>query len=163
MSITKSMGYSDTAVSGVTAPTITTKVLNFESDFRVKSESAKEVVLVNTTTPLDQNETIRFGFSEIADIYAKSGINSDLVVGSKKGINLLSQLTEIVKVTDSANSAFTQYLPISAHLVIKVPQSSYIDSALVQDLITRLISTLYQNGASLVPALAKGVLTPKGL
>lgn len=163
MSITKGLGYADTAVSGVTPPTIATTNLNFEADFRVKSETARDVILVNTTSPLDQSETIRFGYSEIADIYAKSGINSDLVVGSKKGINLLAQITEIAKVTDSNNAAFIQYLPISAHLVIKVPQSSYIDNELVQALITRLMSTLYQNGSSLLPSLSKGVLAPRGL
>lgn len=163
MSINKSNGYTDTAVSGVTAPIITTTVLNYGTDFRIKSESSKEVVLVNTTTPLDQSETIRFGYSEIADIYAKSGINSDLITGSKKGINLLTQINEVMKVTDTTNSAFVQYLPVSAHLVIKVPQSSYIDTSAVEALINRLISTLYENGVSSIPALSKGVLAPRAL
>lgn len=163
MSINVFSGCSDTAISGVTAPSLTIPVLNYGVDYRVKSESSKEVVLTNTTTPLDQVETIRFGFSEIADIYAKSGLNTDQIPGSKKGLNVLSQINEVWKVTDPANAALLQYLPVSAHLVIKVPQSGYITPALVQTLITRLVATLYENGVSNLPALTKGVLTPKSL
>lgn len=163
MSIVTSLGYSDTAVSGVTVPIISIPTLNYNSDFRVKSESAKEAVIVNTTTPLDQTETIRYGYSEIANIYAKSGLNSDQIPGTVKGINLLAQVTEVVKVTDSANASFAQYLPISAHLVIKVPQSGYITPAVVQALVTRLYASLYENGSSSLPSLFKGVLVPKGL
>lgn len=163
MSISISTGCVDTAVSGVTAPTLTIPVLNYGTDFRVKTESAKEVILTNTTSPLDQNETVRFGFSEIADIYAKSGLNSDQKSGTLKGVNVLAQINETMKVTDSTNAAFSQYLPMSAHLVIKVPQSGYITPAIVQTLITRLIATLYENGVSNISSLTKGVLVPRQL
>lgn len=163
MSINISTGCTDTPISGVTAPSLTLPVINFETDFRVKSESGKETLLTNISCPLDQIETIRFGYSEIPDIYAKSGINSDFVPGSKKGLNVLAQINEIVKVTDSANTAYMQYLPISAHLVIKAPQSGYITPDVIKALITRLNATLYQSGVSSIPSLTKGVLTPKGI
>lgn len=163
MSINISTGCTDTILSGVTAPSLTLPVLNYEADFRVKSESGKETVLVNTSCPLDQVETVRFGFSEVANIYAKSGLNSDQIPGSVKGVNVLAQINETIKVTDTANSAFAQYLPISAHIVIKVPQSGYVTPTVINALVTRLIGTLYQNGVSTMPALSKGVLTPKGL
>jgi len=163
MSIIVSTGCTDTVQAGVTAPTKNLPVINYDKDFRVKSTSSKETVLINTSSPLDQVETVRFGFSEIANIYAKSGLNLDQVSGSVKGINVLAQLTETIKVTDSANAAFVQYLPISAHLVIKAPQSGYITPDVLDTLLTRLIGTLYENGVSILPALSKGVLTPKSL
>lgn len=163
MSIVTSLGYSDTAMSGVTAPSISAPNLNYGVDFRIKSESNKEVVLTNTTAPLDQIETIRFGYSEIADVYSKSGLNSDQIPGTKKGINLLVQVNDTLKITDSGNAAFSQYLPISAHMVIKVPQSGYITPAIVATLISRLNATLYESGSSNLSALLKGVLTPKSL
>lgn len=163
MSILISTGCADTAISGVTAPALTMPVINYAVDYRVKSETTKEVVLTNTTSPLDQPETIRFGFSEIADIYAKSGLNTDQISGTTKGVNVLAQINETLKVTDSSNAAFSQYLPISAHLVVKVPQSGYITPAIVKTLITRLIATLYEDGVSNISSLSKGVLTPKAL
>lgn len=163
MSISISTGCNDTAISGVVSPSLTLPVLNYGVDFRVKAESGKEVILTNITSPLDQIETVRFGFTEIANIYAKSGLNTDQISGPMKGVNVLAQITETLKVTDSANTAFSQYLPVSAHLVLKVPQSGYITPAIVQTLITRLVATLYENGVSNLPALTKGVLTPKAL
>lgn len=163
MSIVISTGTSDTAISGVTAPAVTLPVINYGVDFRVKTEAAKEVVLVNTTTPLDQPESLRFGYSEIANIYAKSGLNSDQIPGSVKGVNLLAQINETLKVSDSANASFAQYLPISAHIVIKAPQSGYITPDVIQALINRLYASLYENGSSSLPSLMKGVLTPKAL
>lgn len=163
MSINLSTGCTDTPISGVTAPSLTLPVINFETDFRVKSESGKEAILVNTSCPLDQIESIRFGYSEISDIYSRSGINSDFIPGSKKGLNLLAQVNEIIKVTDTTNPAYMQYLPISAHLVIKAPQSGYITPDIIKALINRLNATLYQSGISSIPSLTKGVLTPKGL
>lgn len=163
MSIVISNGYVDTTLAGVTAPTLTVPVLNYGTDFRVKVESSKETILTNTSTPLDQPETIRFGFSEIADVYSKSGLNTDQISGTLKGLNLLAQINETIKVTDTANAAFSQYLPISAHLVIKVPQSGYITPAMITTLVTRLVATLYESGVSNLPALSKGVLTPKSL
>lgn len=163
MSINISTGCVDTAQSGVTAPSITLPVLNYGADYRVKSEGPKEVILTNTTSPLDQPETLRFGFSEIANIYANSGLSTDQITGSTKGVNVLAQITETIKVTDSANAAYVQYLPVSAHLVIKAPQSGYITPALIQSLVTRLYATLYESGVSNISALTKGVLTPKAL
>lgn len=163
MSIVISNGHSDTAIAGVSSPTLSVPVINYNENFRVKSESSKETILTNTTCPLDQPETIRFGFSEIANVYANSGLNTDQVSGTVKGINVLSQITEVIKVTDSANAAFSQYLPVSAHLVIKAPQSGYITPEMMQTLVARLVGTLFEGGVSNIPALAKGVLTPKAL
>lgn len=163
MSTVISTGTSDTTISGASAPTLTLPIINYGADFRVKTESSSEVVVVNTTSPLDQPESIRFGYSEIADIYAKSGLNSDLVSGTKKGINLLVQVNDTIKVSDPTAPTFVQYLPISAHVVIKVPQSSVITPAVVQTLINRLCGSLYENATTNLPSLLKGVLKPKAL
>lgn len=163
MSKNTSTGYADTAISGVTAPSVTLPIINFSDDYRVKSESTSEVILCNITTPLDQPATIRYGYSEIANIYKNSSINSDFISGPRKGANLLAQITETVKVTDSVDASFSQYLPVSAHLVLKVPQSAYIDSTQMQRIIQRLLATLYTNGVPNLPALLKGVIKPKEL
>lgn len=163
MSLNIATGCTDTPIDGVTAPQLTLPLLNYKADYRVKSESSKEAIITNITTPLDQPESIRFGISEIANIYSKSGINTDLISGPMKGINVLTQINEVIKVTDSANAAFSQYLPMSAHLVLKIPQSGYITEAVVNTFIKRLIATLYENGVSIIPSLTRGVLLPRNL
>lgn len=163
MSIVKTFGNTDTPVTGASAPTITLPVINFNVDYRVKTDSTKEVILTNITSPLDQPETIRFGYTEVANIYSNSGLNSDQIIGSKKGINLLTQINTTLKVTDDSSGAHLGYLPISAHLVLKVPQSGYVDQGVITSVVNRLIGTLFSNGTSNVMALIKGAMTPKGL
>lgn len=160
MPIINSFGYTDTIVPGAPTPAFTPiPVINWASDFAVKTESAGEIVLVNTTTPYDQNEKIRFGFSEISDVYKNSDLGVDQQSTSKAGVNVLVQITENVKVTDSAvSSGALAYLPLSAHIVLKVPKSAYIDDAVVTTLLKRLIGTLYKNGVMDVKPLLKGSL-----
>lgn len=159
MSITNSFGYVDTTLAGAATPTFAPiPVINWNSDFSTKTESAGEIVLVNTTTPYDQNEKIRFGFSEISDVYKNSDLGIDQQSTSKAGVNILVQITENVKVTDSAIAGALAYLPLSAHLVLKVPKSAYIDDAMVATLIKRLIGSLYKNGTMDIKPLLKGSL-----
>lgn len=159
MSITNSFGYVDTTVPDAATPTLAPlPVFNWVSDFSVKSESAGEIVLVNTTTPYDQNEKVRFGFSEISDVYKNSDLGVDQQSAAKAGVNILVQVTENVKVVDSTISGALAYLPLSAHLVLKVPKSAYIDDAVVATLIKRLIGSLYKNGTMDIKPLLKGSL-----
>jgi hypothetical protein len=159
MTITNSFGYTDTTVSGAATPTLAPiPVINWNADFSVKTESAGEIVLVNTTTPYDQNEKVRFGFSEISDVYKNSDLGLDQQSSSKAGVNILVQITENVKVVDSTISGAVAYLPLSAHLVLKVPKSAYIDDATISTLLKRLIGTLYKNGTMDIKPLLKGSL-----
>lgn len=159
MSYSNSFGYVDTKVSDAAIPTLAPiPVINWSADFAVKTATPGEITLVNTTTPFDQTEKIRFGYSEVADIYKNSDLSSDQQSISKTGVNVLVQVTENVKVTDSANPSFVQYLPLSAHIVLKVPKSAYIDDATVASLIQRLVGTLYEKGVMDIKPLLKGSL-----
>lgn len=156
-------GTTDTAVSDITAPSITVPVLNFPIDYRLKSDSPKEVILSNITSPLDQPESIRYGYSDIANIYANAGLNSDQVIGSKNGMSILTQLNTTLKITDDTGATVLGYLPISAHVVLKVPKSGYITEDILKSVTSRLIGTLYSDGKSNVMTLLRGAITPKGL
>lgn len=158
-----SFGTTDTPISGVSAPTLTIPVVNYSTDYRVKSDSSKEVILSNITSPLDQAETIRLGFSEIANVYTNAGLNADQIIGPKNGVSLLTQLTTTLKVTDDTGANVLGYLPISAHMVIKVPKSSYITNDIVKTIVTRLTGTLYSEGTINALTLLRGALSPKGL
>jgi hypothetical protein len=157
-------GYTDTPVSGVSSLTFPRAILNYGKDFRVKSNnSGKEVILTNITSPTDRPENIRIGYADIANIYNGTGVEPSVSAPTKKGVSVLAQVTDVISVTDDANSDFRIDLPVSAHLVIKVPSSEYITSAEVQTLLGRLLSSLYDTGVSTtsrLDAILRGSLVP---
>lgn len=154
----------DTAIAGVTAPTLTLPVLNYDSDFRLKkSNAANEITMVNTTTGLDEDEQIRVAFNEIADIYKNAGISCDNVSSSKTGYSLLVQLTKTVKVVDSADATYSAHVPLSVHIVIKVPRMEAVTNETIKLLVSRLFATLYEGGTLKALGMLKGAISPKGL
>lgn len=159
----QTFGTVDTNISGVTPPSLTLPVINFPIDYRVKVDNSKEVVITNITTPLDQPESIRFGYSEISDIYKNAGLNTDQIIGSKNGLSVLAQLNTTLKVTDDTSATVLGYLPISAHIVLKVPKSGYITDDVLKSVISRLVGTCYNEGKFNLMTLTRGAITPKGL
>lgn len=158
------LSVTDTPISGVSAPSVTIPVLNYDSDFRLKpSSSANEVILVNTKTSLDEDEQIRISATDISDIYKNAGISADLVSSTKEGYSLLIQLTKVVKETDSANVNYVAHLPFSAHIVLKIPKTESVTNENITTLVTRLMGALYETGSPKVIALLKGAISPKGL
>lgn len=164
MSKTINMVLADTAISGVTAPTLTLPVLNYDKDYRLKmSATANEVVMVNTTTGLDEDEQIRIAFNEIADIYKNAGISCDNVSSSKTGYSLLIQLTKTVKVVDTTDATYSAHVPISVHMVLKVPRIEAVTNDTIKTLVSRLIASLYEDGTLKALGMLKGAVSPKGL
>lgn len=160
-------GYTDTPVDGVAALTFPRAVLNIKQDFRVKSNNnGKEVVLTNITSPIDRPENIRLAYSEVANIYNGTGIEPSVASPTKKGVSVLTQVTDTITVTDTADADFRIDLPLSAHLVIKAPASEYITSEQVQAVIGRLLSCLFDTGVtstSRLEAILRGSLEPTEL
>ncbi|DAD50816.1 TPA_asm: coat protein [ssRNA phage SRR5466725_5] len=160
-----SAGYTDTPISGVASLNFPRGLLNFEKDFRVKSNSpGKEVILTNITCPTDQPEKLRLCFSEVSNIYAGTGIDAPMYAPSKKGVSILAQLTDVISVTDTVDSAYRVDLPCSYHLVIKVPSSAYVQASDVVTGIGRLLSGLFDTGVSTtsrLDAILRGSLVPQ--
>lgn len=156
-------GYVDTPISGVSSLTFPRGLVNFGADFRKKTIDAQQLVITNLTSPVDRPETFRFARSEVANIYNGTGIAPGYVAPSTKGFNLLVQLSEVVSVTDDSQADFEIHLPVSAHLVIKAPQSEYIDSWLIQNIVGRLVSGIFDTGSETrtrLDALMRGSLSP---
>jgi len=163
-----SKGYVDTPVAGVTTLTFPRAVLNVGADFRVKSQSnnGKEVILTNLTSPIDRPENIRIAHTDVANIYSGTAVEPSVLSPTKKGVSILSQVTEVLSVTDDTNSDYRIDLPLSAHLVIKVPASEHVSAAVVQELVGRLLSSLFDTGAtttSRLEAILRGSLVPTEL
>lgn len=164
MSKVKSAGYVDTPVDGVPSLTFPRAVLNFGADFRVKSNVAgKEIVLTNITCPIDRPEKIRIAYSEVANVYAGTGIEASVLSPTKRGVSVLAQVTDTISVTESTDPDYRIDLPMSAHLVIKVPASEHITATDVQTCLGRLLSSLFDTGVattSRLEAILRGSLEP---
>lgn len=160
-------GYVDTPISGVSSLTFPRAILNVGKDFRVKTNnSGKEVILTNLTSPIDRPENIRLAYSDIANIYSGTGVDPSVSAPTKRGVSILSQVTDVISVTDTTDADYRVDLPVSAHLVLKVPASEFITADLVQTLLGRLLSSLFDAGAtttSRLEAILRGSLVPSEL
>lgn len=158
-------GYTDTPIEGVTKLDFSRGLLNIREDFRVKSVNpGKEVVLTNITSPIDRPEKIRIAYQDIANVYSGTGIEPSLSAPTKRGVSVLAQVTDVISVTDDTDADYRVDLPLSCHLVLKVPSSEHIDAKMVETVIGRLLSSLYDSGAldaSRLEAILRGSLVPR--
>lgn len=159
-------GYTDTPIEGVTSLTFPRGLLNFAKDWRIKQNSPGEVVLTNITSPVDRPEQIRMACSNIANVYSGSGIEPSLAAPTKRGISVLAQVTEIISVTDDADPDYRVDLPVSYHVVIKIPANENLTAAMIQEGLGRLVSTMFETGSTQltrIEALVRGSLVPSDL
>lgn len=159
-------GYTDTPVSGVTSLSFPRAILNFKADFRVKSDQPNEVVLTNITSPVDRPEQIRVAFSNIANVYSGTTIESSVAAPTKRGVSILCQVTDIISVTDNTDPDYRIDLPVSYHVVIKVPANENLTTTLIQEGLGRMISGLFDTGSTTLArleALIRGSLVPSDL
>lgn len=160
------MGYTDTPVGGVPSLTFPRAVLNFAADFRVKSNQPNEVVLANITSPIDRTEQIRVAFNNITNVYTGTSIEPSLAAPTKRGISVLCQVTDIISVTDDTDPDYRIDLPVSYHLVIKIPANENLTTTMIQQGLGRMISGIFDTGSATLTrleALIRGSLTPTDL
>lgn len=167
MSKVKSVGYTDTAIEGVSSLTLQRGILNLGKDFRVKvNNPGKEVKLTNITCPTDRPEVIRIAYSDIPNVYSGTGIETAVTAPTKRGVSILSQITSVTSVTDSVAPDYRIDLPLSCHLVIKVPANENITADDVLVVVGRLLSSLFDSGVSTtsrLEAILRGSLVPSEL
>lgn len=167
MAKVKSMGFTDTAIEGVSSLTFPRGLINFDKDFRVKTNIAgKEVVLTNITSPVDRPEKIRIAYSDVANIYSGTGVEASVTAPTKRGVSILAQVTEVISVTDSVDPNYRIDLPVSYHLVIKVPANENLSSADIEIGLGRLLSGLFETGStatSRIDSILRGSLIPSDL
>lgn len=167
MAIAKTTGVVDTPIEGVSSLSFPRGLVNFGADFKVKSNTpGKEVVITNITAPLDSPETFRFAYSDIKNIYSGVDIDVNLMSPSKAGLSALVELKEVFTVTDATNPELRIQLPVSYHVVVKVPKSGYLTGSDIMAGLGRLVSGLFDTGAtttSRLDAILRGSLVPTSL
>lgn len=130
-------------------------VFKWSNDFNTKSATTSETILVNLTSPIDRTESIRVAASEVKNIYNGLGIDSDFYLPSTKGVSILSQLRQTWKYSDPANPANpVYYLPFTAQLTLRVPQSEFVSADDVLKGIERLIGSLFDTESTSTSRLA---------
>lgn len=160
-------GYTDTPIEGVDKLSLDRGLLNFKEDFRVKSnDNGKEIILTNITSPIDRPENIRIAYNQVSNIYNGTGIEPSMLATSKRGVNILTQLTDILSVVDDTDPDYRVDLPVSCHLVIKAPASEHINSDVILTSVGRLLSSLFATGSNetaRLEAILRGSLVPSDL
>jgi hypothetical protein len=161
MAYSLNKGYTD---SITTPKTVSVPDLKYTTDFKVSTDVPGELIMTNVTSPLDRNETIRFAVSNVKDIYAGSGVDSSCMAASHQGISLVAQVADVWRYADSAvPTAPVVDLPISAHLVIKAPKSSYLSADDYLAIAQRAFALLFATGSvtsTRLMQMLKGALDP---
>lgn len=162
--MSKSLGfsYSDTAFGSPETLNFVRANTNYGEDFTIKNLASGETKITNITAANDRPEVIRLAYSEVKDVYVNSGIDSAYYAPSRKGFSLVTQITEVARVTESVDASVYD-LPISAHLVIKAPNDALITAAVIETVLKRLMSSLYNDNVLTTVRLAglmKGAVTP---
>lgn len=166
MAYTTTFGYSD---SVATKLNLAIPTLSYNQDFSVRSEKADEVVLVNTTTPIDQPETLRFATQTIGNIYNGTQVAAENRSVSQRGIQLLSQLNDILRVVpedgDGCCGVTAFDLPIGSHLVVKVPLNQYVTPDLVLQVVLRNVAMMFNGSVTSerLNELLRGALKPSSM
>lgn len=162
-----SVNYTDTAISGATPMTLSLPTLNYAVDYRVRGDEPNEAIITNLTSPIDAPERIRWAHNDIKDVYKNTGIDPTLYYASRRGTQILCQLTDVLTVTDDSSPDYLAELPVSAHLVIKVPNNDLITEDVVMTLIKRMLAGLYETTGttttSRLRSLLRGSLLPPAL
>lgn len=121
------------------------------------------MILTNITTPRDKPEKVRLAYSVVPDVYTNSGIAASAQAASLRGTSVLVQLTEVATISDATDPSYEVQVPISVHMVIKVPAIEQITEDHILTAIGRLVSCLYDTGSltsSRLKKLLRGALKP---
>lgn len=113
--------------------------------FKYSKDDPGESILMNVAGALDQPNSIRYGVTRIADVF--KGSPAAPVAGQRvDGNSFLVQLAETWKVYDGADTSVQPYyLPVSAHMVLKLPVDALVTGALVETLLLRLLGAIQRN------------------
>lgn len=160
------ISWNHTDTTGVTTVgAIQPETLNFSKDFSKKISAPGELVLTNTTSTLGRPETIRTAYSRISNIYTGTDVDPSYYAQTKSGASVLIQLNDIVTVTNTDNTVID--LPLSCHLVVKVPFHEVITADVLNTLVNRTMGAGYEQGGSSLgerlTAMIRGAVAPKAL
>lgn len=146
MALVTTIGPNGTAVDGVTAIDLPLPPLNFDEDFVLLSDDPGNSVYTDITSPIDQPATLRIATRDVANCYAGTSIDPASFLASRKGRDIVVQVREVVKITDSDDATYAKLFPISAGLTMSVPMDALVTAYITETLIGRLVAALAAMG-----------------
>lgn len=161
MAKTISTGYTDTAIAGNPAMTVTIGKINWAADHRMTQDDPGEVILTNVTSPVDQPETSRFSQRKVANVYSSTDIDPSAYLPNKAGTATLLELREIWAETDSVDTTYRKLMPMKAGITLTLPANPNITSDQVRDFLLRAVSLAFETGtvtSAGIAALTRGVM-----
>lgn len=140
--------------------------LSYTTDYTKVTDEPDEAVIGNTTsTELTSPESIRYGVSQVANVYTGTSTDATSQFPSRKGVQILVEINENYRAVNSVTGQEVD-LPCKGRIVLRVPSNSAVNATLLQDLLTRTIAAAFATGkitSSRVVELARGSLLPAGL
>lgn len=161
-----SYGYTDTPVEGVSSLTFPRAVLNFAADWDVAIDRATELIVTNLTAPRAKPENIRLSWQKVTDMYSNVDIAPANQVANLSGTAILIQLTEIGTITDSTDAAYEKQVPLSLHIVMRIPATDLVTDDYVLTALGRLVSACFETGSvssTRIKKILRGALKPADL
>lgn len=135
MSITLATGSMQT-INSSTAPRLIQTPAGAASAYSV--DDPGNAVVTNIAGALDQPNTIRYSVNAVADVFKQSPVNPS-PGQNPAGVNILVQVNEVWKVTDT--DLGERLLPVSGHFVLKLPTDAAITATAVAALIDRVVGS----------------------
>lgn len=116
-----------------------------------------KVRLTNVGASLLQPNSIRIEVADVSNIFSKTSVTP--TVGQRvDGVSILVEVNEVWCVADAGNTATTPYyMPIKAHMVLRLPNDSFCDASAVAALIQRLVGALQRSSTQ---TLEEAVINP---
>jgi len=140
--------------------------LTFSVDYAKSKESPTEIMMTNVTgTDIGAFETIRYGGTDVADIYAATTIPSATRLLNKSGRQVLVELKTTYRATNSKTGEIYD-IPLVSRMVMRTSQSPLVTDAMIWDGMKRLYGSMTDTGSSGAQRLIecmRGSLLPKGV
>lgn len=128
--------------------------LTSDAGYVLSTDTPGMSILKNTAAPLDQPNTIKYSVTSVSDMFKNTDLTAIEGQQGVQGINYLVQVLESWAMRDGIADPVA-LLPVSAHVVLKLPLHSAVTAVAVHGLIQRLLGAIVgQGGANLADGLA---------
>lgn len=146
MSVTSKFAFTNGTDFG-SACTLKVKKLDFSKDYALATDEPDSCVVVNKTTPIDQNERITFACRKIKTV--ASGVDNVHPAPVETGVQYQVKVEELLSTVSDTDPNFRVDEPIVAYLTIRHPMSNRVSNSTLQIVLERLLGACYHDDGSL--------------
>lgn len=155
MSLTSSFAFTNTTALSTEITPVDVKPVTCYAKIEDEPTSC---VLTNKTTPLDQGELLAYRCQPVNKVSTALTIQNPAKVTS--GVQYVIKLDEILRTVDSTGTIICDE-PVVAYLTVRHQASGNITSALVEQIVKRLIGAcMREDGSFRFNDLMRSALTP---